>query len=284
MILGGLIYWGLEEPEPEPGSEPETEPNPVVNPETDSEEVDLLADEYVWAINFNDSSLDVDVGNTGDDSFIDYYDGSSHGNYTLHDGYVTSSKPLELNNGFPSVLNYGGSQSWIINFNTTLTENTMMVLSTSPVGPTSTALEYSEYFDAQTGIFLRIKNNYLDCQIFSGEGERVGRSFYNLGTVLENITHSCVIVIDYESVYPDNNKIHAYFDGVLVVTGDIMVEAGANNGYVLPVSWSNADNIHINAFHNETVSGDCSYHKLAVVHRVLTPQEILNEWNSITNT
>ena len=212
----------------------------------------------VWEINFDASSLAVDKPvNSGVFSSVPFQGNYSH---TAHDGYVVVTDHIELDTGFPSVLNYGKSQTWILNFNTTVPDNSyeQMILSTSA----------DEYSTKKTGVFIQLANNSIEGIFYSDENIEVGNTTHDFGDLndLENLTHSYVLIIDYET-----STIRAYFNSVLLVSNPLL----SNND----VNWSTCDNLFINA-NFPFVATNCSYHKLGVYHRVLTDAEIVNEYNN----
>jgi hypothetical protein len=209
---------------------------------------------FIFDINFN-NNLELDVGGVAE--FV--------GVHTMGEGYVTvpPGEHLELDKGFPNILKHTGDQSWVINFKpvSTKADGIQMWVQTTQVGD-----DFEQSINQKTGINFRLQGFILQCGVFQGPRNMLANCVLYTEEDLTQDVHS--VALTYEA---SNSTLKMFLDGVLVDT---------EVGPPVPIDWSTANNIYINRDYTNTPVKDTQYHRIAVVHRLLTDEEILNVYNS----
>ena len=228
---------------------------PVKPPKEPIEEGPGLSIPFVFDINFKDN-LELDVG--GPAEFV--------GVHTMGEGYVTvpPGQHLEINKGFPNILNYTGDQTWIINFKpiSTKADGIQMWVQTTQVGN-----DFNQSIDQKTGINFRLQGFILQCGVFQGPRNFLANCVKYTEEDFTQDVHSVALM--YQA---SNSTLKMFLDGVLV---DTEVGPPAST-----IDWSTANNIYINRDYTNTPAKDTQYHRIAVVHRLLTDEEIIELYNS----
>jgi hypothetical protein len=118
-----------------------------------------------------------------------------------------------------------------------------MLLQTTHVGD-----DFGQSINQRTGVFFQMHNNFLQCELFRGQRQRLMTCYSSLVTDdLRLNIHS--VIMTYSQA---THTMKLYFNGILKDTqvADILE----------PIAWSTSNNIYINRFYTNTPTDANHYH------------------------